>query len=75
MTTPQRPIPAAADLYGDLLDIGPVAKLGWRSYVPGLLMAGVAALAAAYLSEHLIKSSRKLALLGNLKNTVAFPTF
>ena len=47
-----RQIPAAADLYGDLLDIGPVAKLGWRSYVPGLLMTGVAALAAAYLSEH-----------------------
>jgi uncharacterized integral membrane protein (TIGR00698 family) len=47
-----RQIPAAADLYGDLLDIGPVSKLGWRSYVPGLLMTGVAALAAAYLSEH-----------------------
>jgi uncharacterized integral membrane protein (TIGR00698 family) len=45
-------IPAAADLYGDLLDIGPVPKLGWRRYVPGLLMTGVAALAAAYLSEH-----------------------
>jgi uncharacterized integral membrane protein (TIGR00698 family) len=47
-----RPIPAAADLFGDLLDAGPVAKLGWRAYLPGLLMAGVAALAAAYLSEH-----------------------
>ena len=47
-----QPIPAAADLYGDLLDIGPTTKLGWRSYLPGLLMTGVAALAAAYLSEH-----------------------
>jgi uncharacterized integral membrane protein (TIGR00698 family) len=52
VTTNPRQNPAAADLYGDLLDIGPVAKLGWRSYVPGLLMTGVAALAAAYLSEH-----------------------
>jgi uncharacterized membrane protein YadS len=52
VTTTPRQIPAAADLYGDLLDIGPVPKLGWRSYIPGLLMTGVAALAAAYLSEH-----------------------
>ncbi len=51
MTT-NRPVPAAADLYGDLLDVVPSPKLGWRSYVPGLLMTGVASLAAAYLSEH-----------------------
>ena len=50
MTT--RPIPAAADLYGDLIDVGPTAKLGWQSYLPGLAMTGIAALAAAYLSEH-----------------------
>lgn len=52
MTTDPRPIPAAADLYGDLLDVAPSPKLGWRSYLPGLLMTGVASLAAAYLSEH-----------------------
>jgi uncharacterized integral membrane protein (TIGR00698 family) len=51
MTT--RPLPIAADLYGDLLDTTmPPTPRGWRSYVPGLLMTGVAALAAAYLSEH-----------------------
>lgn len=48
----ERQFPAAADLYGDLLDIGPVTRPGWRSYLPGLLMAGIASLAAAYLSEH-----------------------
>jgi uncharacterized integral membrane protein (TIGR00698 family) len=52
VTTTPRPIPAAADLYGDLLDVAPSPKLGWRSYLPGLLMTGVASLAAAYLSEH-----------------------
>jgi uncharacterized integral membrane protein (TIGR00698 family) len=52
VTTNPRPIPAAADLYGDLLDVGPSPKLGWRSYWPGLAMTGVASLAAAYLSEH-----------------------
>ena len=52
MTTNPRPSPAAADLYGDLLDVAPSPKLGWRSYWPGLAMTSVAALAAAYLSEH-----------------------
>ena len=45
-------MPAAADLYGDLIDVGPTAKLGWQSYWPGLAMTAIAALAAAYLSEH-----------------------
>lgn len=48
----QRSTPVAADLYGDLLDVAPSTPLGWRAYLPGLLIAGVAALAAAYLSEH-----------------------
>ncbi len=52
MTNQNRPIPAAADLYGDLLDVAPSPKLAWRSYWPGLAMAAVASLAAAYLSEH-----------------------
>lgn len=47
-----RPTPAAADLYGDLLDVGPVTRPGWRSFLPGLAITTVAALAAAYLSEH-----------------------
>ncbi len=47
-----RLLPAAADLYGDLLDAAPPTALGWRAYLPGLLIAGVAALAAAYLAEH-----------------------
>lgn len=46
------PPPLAAELYGDLLDVTPGGRLGWRSYVPGLAMAGIASLAAAYLSEH-----------------------
>lgn len=51
MTTRQT-IPAAADLYGDLLDTGPAPAVGLTGYFPGLAMAGIAALAAAYLSEH-----------------------
>lgn len=48
-----RPIPPlAADLYGDLLDTMPAARRGWRTYLPGLMITAVAALAAAYLSEH-----------------------
>ena len=47
-----RPLPLAADLYGDVLDTTPSAAQGWRSYLPGLMVTVVAALAAAYLSEH-----------------------
>jgi uncharacterized integral membrane protein (TIGR00698 family) len=50
MTT--RPLPFAADLYGDLLDPTPSAKAGWRDHFPGLAMTIVASLAAAWLSEH-----------------------
>jgi len=52
MSNPPRTAPAAADLYGDLLAVAPGAKLRWKSYWPGLAITGVAALAAAYLSEH-----------------------
>ena len=45
-------MPLAADLYGDLLDTSPAQKSGWRDYFPGLAMTVVAALAAAWLSEH-----------------------
>jgi uncharacterized integral membrane protein (TIGR00698 family) len=46
------PIPYAADLYGDLLDTAPQAARSWRSFLPGLIVTVIAALAAAWLSEH-----------------------
>ncbi len=45
-------MPLAADLFGDLLDSAPQEKRGWRTLVPGLIVTVVAALAAAWLSEH-----------------------
>ncbi|MDB5724797.1 MAG: putative sulfate exporter family transporter [Novosphingobium sp.] len=56
-------VPAAADLYGDLLDTTPSASVGLRGYLPGLAITVVAALAAAYLSEHY---SAPLMLMGLL---------
>jgi uncharacterized integral membrane protein (TIGR00698 family) len=44
--------PAAADLFGDLFDTAPIEKQGWRAFVPGLIVTVIAALAAAWLSEH-----------------------
>lgn len=45
--------PIAADLYGDLLDYeAPAPPSRLRAFFPGLLVAGIAALAATYLSEH-----------------------
>lgn len=45
--------PIAADLYGDLLEYeAPAPPSRLRAHFPGLLVAGVAALAASYLSEH-----------------------
>ena len=47
----QRPMPAAADLYGDL---EPAADPGttWRDFLPGLAVALAATLAAGYISDH-----------------------
>ena len=52
-----RPLPAAADLFGDLLEVEasprrerPHTKL--LTYLPGLGVAGLAALAAAWLGDH-----------------------
>jgi uncharacterized integral membrane protein (TIGR00698 family) len=45
-------IPAAADLFGDLLDTAPQKSRGWRAFAPGLIVTTIAALAAAWLSEH-----------------------
>ncbi len=52
MTADKRSLPAAADLFGDLLEPAPEEKLRWNRYLPGLAMTIVAALAAAWLSEH-----------------------
>ncbi len=49
--TPDK-LPAAADLFGDLLYDTVQEKRGWRTFVPGLTVTIVAALAAAWLSEH-----------------------
>ncbi len=48
----QTQLPLAADLYGDLLDATPAQKARVRDHFPGLFITGIAALAAAYLSEH-----------------------
>lgn len=43
--------PMAADLYGDLLDITPVPPGRLHKYWPGVVVVGIAALAASYLAE------------------------
>jgi uncharacterized integral membrane protein (TIGR00698 family) len=48
----QRNIPAAADLFGDLLDAEPASKSRLSEYWPGMLLAIVASMAAAWISEH-----------------------
>ncbi len=45
-------MPLAADLYGDLLEVERARERRWTAYLPGLGIATVASLAAAYLSEH-----------------------
>jgi uncharacterized integral membrane protein (TIGR00698 family) len=52
VTDAERAMPLVADLYGDLLESAPSPSVGIRAYLPGLFIAGIAALAAAYLSEH-----------------------
>jgi len=46
----QRPLPAVADLYGELYE--PANAPGWREHIPGLIVTAFATLAAAYLSDH-----------------------
>ena len=48
----QTSLPLGADLYGDLLDTTPSEQTGWQGYWPGLAMTIIAALAAAWLSDH-----------------------
>ncbi|MDZ3831981.1 MAG: putative sulfate exporter family transporter [Sphingopyxis sp.] len=45
--------PMAADLYGELqLEARPPTRRRWRDYLPGVLVTAIAALAAAWLSDH-----------------------
>ncbi len=48
----QRQTPLAADLFGDLLEPETPQAGGVRAYFPGLMMTLVAALAAAWISDH-----------------------
>src|ERR1700712_3329988 len=51
-TTP-RPLPMAADLYGDLYgNIEASPKSDWRGYFPGLAVVAMGTLAAGFLSDH-----------------------
>jgi uncharacterized integral membrane protein (TIGR00698 family) len=50
--TAQRQTPLAADLFGDLLEPETPQAGGIRAYFPGLMMTLVAALAAAWISDH-----------------------
>jgi uncharacterized integral membrane protein (TIGR00698 family) len=52
MSNRSLPPPVAADLYGDLLEPEARPEKGVRAFFPGLATAGIAALAAAWLSEH-----------------------
>jgi uncharacterized integral membrane protein (TIGR00698 family) len=45
-------VPAVADLYGDLLETAADASYPLSAYFPGFAITALAALAAAYLSEH-----------------------
>ncbi len=44
-----RPLPMAADLYGD---IEPSPRAGWRDYLPGLLIVAAGTLSAGFISDH-----------------------
>lgn len=52
MSERPRSYPIAADLYGDLLEPEARPEKGLTAFFPGLATAGIAALAAAWLSEH-----------------------
>ena len=45
----KRPLPMAADLYGD---IEPSPKATWRGYLPGLAVVAAGTLAAGFISDH-----------------------
>jgi uncharacterized integral membrane protein (TIGR00698 family) len=47
-----RKLPVAADLFGDLLDAEPAVKNHIRDFWPGMLLAIIVSIAAAWISEH-----------------------
>ncbi len=49
MSVTARPLPMAADLYGD---IEPSPKANIRDYLPGLLIVLLGTLAAGFISDH-----------------------
>lgn len=49
MQAQPRNLPMAADLYGD---IEPSPRVGWRDYVPGLLVVAAGTLSAGFISDH-----------------------
>jgi uncharacterized integral membrane protein (TIGR00698 family) len=49
MARTSRPLPMAADLYGD---IEPSPKASWRHHLPGLAIAAMGTLAAGFISDH-----------------------
>lgn len=49
MATTKRPLPMAADLYGD---IEPSPEATWSGYLPGLAIVAAGTLAAGFLSDH-----------------------
>jgi uncharacterized integral membrane protein (TIGR00698 family) len=55
-----RPLPAVADLYGD---IEPSPRGSWRDYVPGLVIVLLGTLAAGFLSDHYRAPLTLMALL------------
>ena len=57
------PLPAAADLYGDL-EAAPQVR--WRDYLPGMVVTLLASLASAYLADHYGAPLTLMALLVGL---------
>ena len=49
MAVTSRPLPMAADLYGD---IEPSPNVSWRRHLPGLAIAAMGTLAAGFISDH-----------------------
>ena len=48
MAQTKRPLPMAADLYGD---IEPTPTASWRDYLPGLAVVAAGTLSAAFIAD------------------------
>ena len=64
MSATTRPLPMAADLYGDIEPSPPVAT--WRAYLPGLVIVLLGTLAAGFVSDHYGAPLTLMALLFGL---------